>query len=73
MSAISVAGRCVCGVENPTLEASSEEAVLLKATCCDALYLDRGTFVSLLRNWRVPLVEEYEQARQAARSEGGAS
>lgn len=70
MSARTIHGRghCACGQVDPELDAS-EVTALLQARCCGALYLDRGAFVSLLRDWRVPMVEEYDQAAQARRSE----
>lgn len=73
---IRASGPCCCGHLNPDFEVSDVGQVLV-AQCCGALYLDRGTFVSLLRDWRVPMVTEYEQAAQWQRGEasceGGAA
>ena len=49
-------GQCVCGESDPTFEALAV-LPLLRATCCDALYLDRGDFVSLVHGWGSWLAE----------------
>lgn len=65
---IKARGACVCGVAGPELRASEMIDGLLVAGCCGALYLDRGEFLSLIKQWReVPQVEGYDQPTQAER------
>lgn len=45
---IQAKGRCICGVTDPTFEVSDIVSTLLSATCCGAMYLDRGKFISLV-------------------------
>ena len=44
-------GRCTCGVTDPTFEVSDIVSTLIMATCCGAMYLDRGKFISLVYGW----------------------
>lgn len=48
---IQAKGRCTCGVTDPTFEVSDIVSTLLSATCCGAMYLDRGKFISLVYGW----------------------